>query len=209
VSPNNLPEQEVAKILFDRYREISGETTPHHARFRTIVVVGAGASKAACGLPLGRELASGIEAAVIDAGTPRRLIEAELDRLELVNRLGRFEFETRLLALSRFDPETVLSMLHEKCDVRHYPSLTYEILAHLMKHGFIDAVINFNFDEVLDQSIDDELGVDQYVRIVRDGEWLLHLQSRTPDDPWRFDKPLYIKPHGTVSDGECQASCRP
>ena len=52
----------------------------------------------------------------------------------------------------------MLSVLCDKCDVRYYPGLAYEILAHLMKHGFIDAIINFNFDEVLDQAIEDELG---------------------------------------------------
>ncbi len=89
--------------------------------------------------------------------------------------------------------------LRKQCDFAHYPSLTYEILAHMMKHGFLDAVINFNFDELLDQAIEAEVGAGRYIRIVRDGDFNRELRIDQADQK-RFDRPLYIKPHGTVSD---------
>lgn len=48
---------ELAKQLYDRYCAFSGIENHSSSPCRTIVVVGAGASKAACNLPTGRELA--------------------------------------------------------------------------------------------------------------------------------------------------------
>lgn len=193
------PLHEVASLMFARYRAVSGGV-PAAPAFRTIVVVGAGASNAACNLPLGKSLANSVMEAVLARGIPKWLIEAELDRLEHANGLQRNEFETLLLAAGRFAPAAVLAELCDKCDFEHYPSLTYEILAHFMKHGLLDAIVNFNFDELLDHAIDEELGSEQYTRIVRDGDWARKLRVHEGNDPWRFDLPLYIKPHGTVSD---------
>lgn len=198
--PSDSPAHEVARILFSRYRAISGDHVPDNELFRTIVVVGAGASHAACGLPLGKTLADTVEKRVIESGIPQRLINKELNRLEDVYRLRRDDFETRLLALGRYDTETVLKVLCEECDIAHYPSLTYETLAHLMKHGFLDAILNFNFDELLDQAIDEEVGAERYTRIVRGGDWSRKLRADAGHRQWWFDQPLYIKPHGTVSD---------
>jgi hypothetical protein len=190
---------ELACQLFARYRAVSAG---HAEPFRTIVVVGAGASHAACGLPLGKALAETVMQRVQARGISKDLIEKELSRLEQVNRMRPKDFETQLLALSKYDSATVLKVLCEQCDVAHYPSRTYEIIAHLMKHGFLDAVINFNFDELLDQAIDEEVGGDRYTRIVRDGDWSHKLRADGGRLGWRFDRPLYIKPHGTVSDPE-------
>ncbi len=192
--------EQLAHLLLARYRAVSGSANSRDKPFRTIVVVGAGASHAACGLPLGKELAKRVEKGVRAEGTPDRLIKAELDRLEQVFQLKPSDFETRLLALGRFDPATVLKVLCENCDVAHYPSLTYEILAHLMKHGFLDAIINFNFDELLDQAIDEEVGAEGHTKIVRDGSWARRLRTDGNARHQRFDLPLYIKPHGTVGD---------
>jgi hypothetical protein len=189
---------DVAHLMLARYRMISGDNVPSKSQFRTIVVVGAGASHAACGLPLGGALADKARARVLKQ-IPAHLIERELERLRNVNRMQGEDLETLLLALSKYDPNAVIDVLRQECGYAHYPSYTYEILAHLMKHGFLDAIVNFNFDELLDQAIDEEVGTDRYMRIVRDGEWSLQLRP-DGEDPFRFDRPLYIKPHGTVSD---------
>jgi len=197
---NQAPLRDLAQLLFARYRAASGDPVPEDQR-RIVVVVGAGASNAACGLPIAAELAARIESAVVDVHVPRRLFDAELERLALVNRMAPTDFETRLLAMSKFDARTVLNELRKACDYAHYPSFTYELIAHLLKHGFIDAVVNFNFDELLDQAIEEELGPDQYVRIVGDGDWSRNLRA-DPDDAYQFDLPLYVKPHGTVGNPE-------
>jgi hypothetical protein len=82
--------------------------------------------------------------------------------------------------------------------VRHPTVKTYELIAHLLKHRFLDAVINMNFDELLDQSLDDELGVGEYQRIVSDRDCV----AVQTDEQETDYVPLYIKLHGTASEPE-------
>jgi len=70
------------------------------------------------------------------------------------------------------------------------PQLGYELLAHMLKHRFIDDIVTFNFDEVLDVSLDNELGENEYYKIVSDHQVYF---------PPRNAKPHLIKLHGTIS----------
>ena len=54
-------------------------------------------------------------------------------------------------------------------------------------------------ERLLDQAIEEEVGAERYARIVRDGDWSRNLRA-DKEDPFWFDRPLYIKPHGTVSE---------
>ncbi len=58
----------------------------------------------------------------------------------------------------------------------------------MFRHDIIQAIINFNFDEQLDQTILENLREDDYERIFSDGDY--HPESK---------RKAYIKPHGTVS----------
>ncbi len=73
------------------------------------------------------------------------------------------------------------------------PLLVYELVAHLLKHGFIDHVITFNFDELLDGALTNELGNDAYLRIFSGFECVSMRDQ---------NKPTLIKIHGTVSSPE-------
>ncbi len=167
--------------------DLLSTTDPVEAR-RVVAVVGAGASKAA-GL-------SGTQEAIVRLRRhiAEETLNRELDRLEWEYQLKRSEFETNLLAISRFAREQLLEDLVDMFGDRYRPSLTYELLAHLLKHRFIDAIINFNFDELLDQSLCDELGTGHYVHVVSDGDCPSDICL--PDG--RLKMPVYVKPHGTV-----------
>jgi hypothetical protein len=65
----------------------------------------------------------------------------------------------------------------------------------MLKHRFLDAIINFNFDELLDQSIEDELDYEEYHHILSDGDCPDESELREANP----GLPFYIKPHGTVS----------
>jgi hypothetical protein len=195
--PRDTPAHEFARLLFDHYRANGASSVP---RFRTIAVLGAGVSNAACGLKLGKDLATDVEQSLLDAGMPPQRFEQELRKLEEVNHLLRTDFETRMVALSNYDRDLVRKVLCEKCDVSHYPSLTYELVAHLLKHGFLDAVVNFNFDELLDETLENEVGAKNFTRIVRDGEWSRRIRAQRRDGRSEFERPIYIKPHGTASE---------
>lgn len=159
---------------------------------RCIAVVGAGASAAV--LKRSNELADELEA---EFGRD----DAELERLRLVNNLDVVDFEARLVALSKSPPaeRKVREKIAEIYGARYPSLLGYELLAHLLKHRFFDAIITFNFDELLDQSLDDEMDQNEYVRVVSErdcGEDVI----ADPGAPGYV--PLYVKLHGTASEPE-------
>lgn len=134
-------------------------------RLRCIAVVGAGAS--APFLKRGDDLAQGLtEQFHVDEAA----VQAERERLERITAVDPSEFEAQLSALGQTlgGDRRVRSAISELYRVRHPTIHTYELIAHLLKHRFLDAVINMNFDELLDQSLDDEVGVGEYHRIVSD-----------------------------------------
>jgi hypothetical protein len=161
---------------------------------RNIVIVGAGASFNACNsLKMGKDTAEELSAH-FEKKLGNNLLRNEIKRLQEVFRLPD-DFETNLYAISRFDPKGLKEELQRRYHCRYQPNLTYEILAHLFKHRFVDVIVNFNFDELLDQAIADELNPNEYQRIISDGEY---------DESLLFDSeglryPVYIKPHGTAS----------
>ncbi len=136
------------------------------------------------------DLARDLEKRIEKDDQARRL---ELDRLENVYGLDPDNFETRLTALCR-TPESerqVREEISREYRLRHPTLLPYEFLAHLLHHRYLDMIISFNFDELLDQSIEDELGADEYTRVVTEGDF----------DPTRgVEGPLYIKMHGSATE---------
>jgi hypothetical protein len=159
-------------------------------KIRTVAVVGAGAS-----LPM-LSVADGLaEDLEKNLETNQQEREVELDRLQRVYGLDPTHFETRLTAICR-TPEAerkVKQKISQDYRRRHPSLLTYELLAHLLQHRFLDAVISFNFDELLDQSIEDELGPNEYRKIVTERDF-------EPGET--VEQPLYIKMHGTASEPE-------
>lgn len=160
---------------------------------RTIAIVGAGASTAA-NLPVAsqavRKLRNKLKISPED-------YKREISRLEFQYDFAQAEFETALLAFNQivYPPDRVRNSLRQLYDIKFQPLLVYEILAHMLKHRFLDAIINFNFDELLDQSIADELTPKEYHYIVHDGD--CPEASGSTERP--YELPVYLKPHGTIS----------
>lgn len=126
----------------------------------------------------------------------------ELNRLRLYSTASRKEskeidFETSLALLSYFFPNTqIRDTLYELYSRRFGPTLYHDIISHLFKHRFIDIIINFNFDELLDQCIEDEVGENRYISIISDGD-CRPMQELLISE--KLKQPIYIKPHGTYS----------
>lgn len=171
---------------------------------RNILIVGAGAStNVNSHIPLAKDAVKLIERA-FDAKYPKEvnsLIKKELQELTTVSRLDQNDFETQLLAYSRFDKDFVLQILKELYHLRYPVSLFYEIVAHMFKHRFIDVIVNFNFDEMLDNAIEEEMLLSEYKFIYSDG----HCPEKDAENEElllsgsRLRVPVYIKPHGTIS----------
>jgi hypothetical protein len=162
-------------------------------RMRCVAVVGASASAPL--MKRGDALATQLERRFNDQDAARR---AELFRLQRVYKLDGDDFETRLAALSRTPEVTqeVKATIAEWYAYRHPTILGYELLSHLLKHRFLDAILSFNFDELLDQSLDDELGSDGYRRLVSDRD-CANVESDPDKDTYL---PLYNKLHGTATE---------
>ena len=108
------------------------------------------------------------------------------------------DFEVTLALLSKFfGVNKITSILHSFYSYKYRPSFFYEMVAHLFKHRFIDVIVNFNFDELLDQAIEDELGNGNFHYIISDGDCQNLTQSLFVEK--RLRVPIYIKPHGTIS----------
>jgi len=190
----NEPNDPFGKILLN---PINRKLLP---RSRIIFVIGAGASKNAnSNLNTAEKVANVLQNTLVgDNPAIKQLIEEEITRLSNIYALKSTDFETKLLAFIKFFPKKVRSEIREifHDDFRFFPNLFYEIVAHLFKHRFIDVIINFNFDELLDQVILEEMADSEYHHIFSDGEC-------PPEDDLliddRFKKPIYIKPHGTSS----------
>ncbi len=170
-------------------------------RERFILVTGAGVSHAATkgDMPLADEAIKVIEKEVVEVeGIPLAVIEKERRLINLATGLDYNEFETQLLAYSKFSPEGVKRGLKKMCEIKHLPNLEYEILAHMLKHRFIDIALNFNYDEIFDTNLKEEVTSNDFYSIFSDGhcpsdnekELLIHN---------RLKQPIYIKPHGTIS----------
>jgi hypothetical protein len=164
-------------------------------KLRCIAVVGAGASAPV--LARGDDLASNL---IQKFNIGDAAIKAEHERLARITAVDPEEFEAKLSAIGQTLGSTrpVRAAISDLYRMRHPTVLAYELLAHLLKHRFVDAIINMNFDELLDQSLDDELGIGEYERIVSDRD-CVHAQSNVfaPDYI-----PLHIKLHGTASEPE-------
>ena len=124
-----------------------------------------------------------------------RAREIELDRLENVYGLDRTNFETRLTAICRTveAEREVREEISKRYRLKHPTLLPYELLAHLLHHRYLDMILSFNFDELLDQSIEDELGMNEYTRVVSEGDF---------DPNHEVEGPLYVKMHGTATEPE-------
>lgn len=178
--------QQISDILIPGIHESSYNS-------RIIAITGAGASKEA-ELLLAESAATELKNNI---GIPPIVIDQEIEKNERIRGHRPSEFETTLLACSSttYGAKQTREKLVEFYGFRYMPILAYEILAHLLKHRFIDAIVNFNFDELLDQSIADELRPEEYDYVISDGDF-------KPDNVQKLTvlkRPIYIKPHGTIS----------
>jgi hypothetical protein len=172
-------------------------------RSRNILVVGAGATHSVNPqkLPLATGAIDVVKQAICEKYGEKivHFIDKKIEELTRVYKLTGTDFETQLLACSMIDKEIVLQQLDKLYNHKYPVSLFYEIVAHLFKHRFIDVIINFNFDEILDNAIEEEMSDSQWTYIYSDGHCpdkekmndLLHNN--------RLAFPIYIKPHGTIS----------
>lgn len=168
---------------------------------RNILIIGAGATYDAYkAIPLGAQVIDKFEKtykANIEAFPAlKEKFDNHIRELKLQGREPDFENMLSLYSELIFTHSQLRSEISGLFKFRYCPSLFYELVAHMFKHSFIDVIINFNFDEMLDQVIEEELGADNYYHILSDGD-CVPIEDMMLDG--RLKVPIYIKPHGSVS----------
>ncbi len=187
--------------VIDRSHDGQEKPNVHKMKHRNILVIGTGATYDLYNcIPLGGQLIRDL--CKNDYDNKIKVDETRLDKifktklLELGLKPQERSFENTLSLLSQiyYEPKVLRAKIAEFVDFRYPPSLLYEIIAHMFKHSFIDVIINFNFDELLDNAIEEELGKENYFNVLSDGD-CVDLNQIVIDG--RLKIPVYIKPHGT------------
>lgn len=215
---NNQTLLALAEDLAKNYSHISfSEDFNHHDEIlitppkpneetRNILILGAGASHGSYSfLPLGIAAIEKIEKSLkfdelleVPSIKEQYLhLAFKSTQLEYKDKNQINDFETRLQLLSHFYHfSTLRKAVQEVTNFRTFPTLTYEVIAHMFKNRFFDIIINFNFDELLDQAIEEEIGNGKMIKIVSDGDCISYDEMLIDE---RLKTPVYIKPHGTAS----------
>lgn len=101
------------------------------------------------------------------------------------------KYSTLREELTRYLQEVYTHPYSAHHDAGPFPQLGYELLAHLLKQRFLDHVINFNFDELFDKALANELP-GAYNLVTSEGQVTEALSTNLP---------LVLKVHGTIREG--------
>jgi len=170
---------------------------------RIIFIIGAGASNAADGLPLGDELGEMIETELISCIPGyREKLEEEIVKLSSLHPINnRKNFRTIAFASSNIDRRKTIDIVKDKLVSNLTNNYAYDILAYLLCSGYIDAIISFNFDEIFDNILHSYSYSKKIIQINCDKD----ISSSYFDLPINSNHchiPIYIKAHGTLSKEE-------
>lgn len=160
-----------------------------------ILIIGAGVSFEAANLPLGKTLAKYLVAKLgCNIGLRKLQFENELDFLEKEYHFDRDDFKTILFALNKLDSSTLVTLAINSLskDSNNEESGIYKIIAKLFYENSVNHIINFNFDELLDKELLKYKNHLDYSQIYSDKDIIAQNKNIA-------SKPLYIKPHGTIS----------
>jgi hypothetical protein len=147
--------------LADLASVILRREVPDNLRPAIVPIVGAGAS-ASADLPTGFVLKTKIENELmgrVQNVTPLySFLDAEASKhfnLTL-SRLSLFEFASLVWSFD-YARDKIVSVLERTLKSAKSRPIAYELLAHLLKHNFIDHIISVNFDTLLGDALYDEI----------------------------------------------------
>lgn len=171
-----------------------------HKNKNIVFIIGAGVSNAVAGLPLGKELAADlIEKLDCKNGVNHIEFANHLDMMWTQYGFDRDDFKTILFSLNMLDSEKLSDHVEQSLGNFKINSFVYGLIANLLSDKYIDGIINFNFDELLDDELR-EVFVDDsnYLKVYSENTCPKNISTMI-NNCSRFEKPIYIKPHGTIS----------
>lgn len=202
---NSFGNDEVRKIancgqIFkpEQQKKIEKRWKKPKSRTRNILVVGSGATfDAYRAIPMSEEFIEQVKKFFekdLEPDEARYIEDFKNDKLEQNNGLLLADY---FKTIGEFlNPGKIQEKIKDLVEFRYSVSLFNEIVAHMLKHSFLDVVVNFNFEETLDQAILEEIGLENYHHVINDGNCVM-LDQILVDG--RLQSPVYIKPHDTYS----------
>lgn len=185
------------KYFLDDYKGIDKDR-----RVRNILIVGSGASSNAnTKIPSAFKVVEDLYEQYVKTSeleAKKNLYNLKVAEKNPGTDAEKFENKLKTLDFLLWDKD-IKQIFRTKLGYRHTPSLFYEIVGHMFKHRLIDVIINFNFDEILDTVISEEMGNGEYRKIVLNGDCPDNFQDLYLKDSCKLEAPIYIKPHGSVS----------
>jgi len=96
-----------------------------------------------------------------------------------------------------------IPVLNEKNQLPYFPSFSHEYFSHLVKSGYFKYIISTNFDEILENTLENELGYGNFKIIASKSEFerLVNLDINNWESDYRapLTRCFVFKPHGTIS----------
>ena len=182
---------------------LSGKKTCEKAS-KIVVVIGAGISYEAVGFPLGRPLALHLAETILGDSEERRMqYSKNISDLQNKYNFDPEDFKTMLFALNKIDSSNLVDHLINHLDIQknNYDSTSFDILARLLAERYLDAIVDFNFDELLQISIKKQASLPEIKLAVSDKEHASLLEHYIKTNG-RFNTPIHLKIHGTISQKE-------
>lgn len=171
---------------------------------RNILIIGAGASKDLNeNIFQAKELLDFLKSTSTETGFSNESKE-KIEYLKDVLAYGGDFTSSMQVYAEMMGDEQLRETVRRKFNHKYTTSLYYEIVSHMFKHKLIDVIINYNFDEILDNVLEDEMGKTEYQKVFLNGDVptynsLLFNKNATNDIKHKLATPIYIKPHGTIS----------
>lgn len=191
---------------------------------KIVFLMGAGASCSA-GLPLAGEMITRVTKALGEELLSKKVMESRrrvAGRREVIMPDGAPTFEEVMSAYHDVHGrEALIQLMREAYYVqpddyrgRTLITLFNECLAHLVRERLVDYIVTLNFDELLEQSLLEDIGPTAYIRIANSAmfQWAMthglrepgphgyeHADQRSPRCGCELAKTWLLKPHGTIS----------
>ncbi len=109
------------------------------------------------------------------------------------------DFKTILFALNKVNSKRIVDHVINQLTGYSGETNIYDMIAWFFCNQFIDGIINFNFDELLDSSIKNQIQYSEREwRVFSEDSCSEYMKLRLPRS-LTADLPVYIKPHGTIS----------
>lgn len=96
-----------------------------------------------------------------------------------------------------------IPVLNEKNKLPYFSSFSHEYFSHLVKSGYFKYIISTNFDEILEHTLENELGYGNFKIIASKSEFerLVNIDINNWESDFRapLTQCFVFKPHGTIS----------